>query len=337
MKINREIIAAYFKLGIKPKLLARNKSKELSLVSNNLEHAKKAHCVGIVVFRNEKVRLPYFLDYYRKLGVGHFIFIDNESTDGGSDYLSQFDDCSVFLAKGSYADSRFGLHWVNYLLDKYCRNKWILHVDPDEFLVFPYMETRSLRALTDHLEACGKKSFQTLLLDCYSNIPVEDTWYEENQDPLEICPWFDPYGYINKGNWYRSRFIQGGVRRRVFFSETPESAPALNKTPLVLWGKDFRFLTSTHTLYPRVLNRSFVNGIASPTGALLHFKFFSLLTEKVKEELVRGEHWNNSYEYVQYAAALGQRKTLLWDALSIKYENWQTLTKFRLMGPGDWF
>ena len=32
--------------------------------------------------RNEKIRLPFFLRYYRNLGVNHFLIVDNDSTDG---------------------------------------------------------------------------------------------------------------------------------------------------------------------------------------------------------------------------------------------------------------
>lgn len=40
---------------------------------------------GILLFstlRNERVRLPYFLRYYRDLGVNHFLIVDNDSEDG---------------------------------------------------------------------------------------------------------------------------------------------------------------------------------------------------------------------------------------------------------------
>ena len=38
--------------------------------------------------RNEKVRLPYFLQYYRDLGVDHFLIVDNDSDDGSREYLA---------------------------------------------------------------------------------------------------------------------------------------------------------------------------------------------------------------------------------------------------------
>ncbi len=37
--------------------------------------------------RDERVRLPWFLHYYRAMGVRHFLMVDNASTDGSTEYL----------------------------------------------------------------------------------------------------------------------------------------------------------------------------------------------------------------------------------------------------------
>ena len=42
----------------------------------------------ICVIRDEELLLPYFIEYYRELGVTHFIFIDNGSIDGGPAFLA---------------------------------------------------------------------------------------------------------------------------------------------------------------------------------------------------------------------------------------------------------
>ena len=50
--------------------------------------------LAFVTLRNEKPRLPYFLNYYRKLGVDHFLFVDNGSGDGRHELLSAEPDVS---------------------------------------------------------------------------------------------------------------------------------------------------------------------------------------------------------------------------------------------------
>jgi hypothetical protein len=49
-------------------------------------------------------------------------------------------------------------------------------------------------------------------------------------------------------------WIQGGPRARMFFTDAPERAPALNKMPLVRWHRSYAYVSSTHMLLPRGLN-----------------------------------------------------------------------------------
>ena len=64
--------------------------------------------------RNEMGRLPFALSYYRDLGVGQFLIVDNDSTDGTRDYLKAQPDVRLWHTKASYRDSRFGLDWMNW-------------------------------------------------------------------------------------------------------------------------------------------------------------------------------------------------------------------------------
>jgi hypothetical protein len=306
-------------------------------VWNNLKNIDKDAIIGIAVLRNEKPRLPFFLSYYRKLGISHFFIIDNQSTDGTDAYLRQFADCTVWLAAGSYKKAWYGLHWVNYLLGKYCCNHWILHVDPDEFLVYPYMDTRNIKSLTRYLEDASKYSFNTILIDCYGDKPIDAMRYKEGDDIVKFCPYFDKYGYTSFHNTKFGETCAGGVRARQFIKNKDDFAPSLQKTPLVKWRKSYRFITSTHDLYPRYLNR-----VCSPkkdcfaSGCLLHFKFIADFKEKVEEELQRRQHWNNSREYKRYAEILDKPNTMFINEASIKYQDWKTLIETRLMGAGNW-
>ena len=117
--------------------------------------------------RNERLRLPYFLDYYRKLGVDHFLIIDNGSDDGTGDYLARQTDVSVWHTARSYQASRFGVDWQNWLLRRHGHGHWVLSVDADEFLVYPFCDSRPVRALTDWLDVYGIRSFSSMMLDMY--------------------------------------------------------------------------------------------------------------------------------------------------------------------------
>ena len=65
--------------------------------------------------RNEIIRLPYFLEYYRKLGVAHFLIVDNDSDDGTGEYLADQPDVSLWHTTHSYKLSRFGVDWLTWL------------------------------------------------------------------------------------------------------------------------------------------------------------------------------------------------------------------------------
>ncbi len=287
--------------------------------------------------RNERVRLPFFLRYYRDLGVNHFLIVDNDSDDGSREYLAEQTDVSVWITKHSYKRSRFGVDWLNWLQMRYAHGHWSLVVDPDEFFVYPFCDTRPLRALTDWLDASSIKSFSAMLLDMYPKGPFDAKPYREGQDPFEIAQYFDSGNYsISRNQRFGNLWIQGGPRARMFFADTPERAPALNKIPLVKWSRDFAYVSSTHMLLPRGLNQVYDEwGGEKASGCLLHAKFLDTFPQKAQEEMDRKQHYANSHEYRAYQASLGTEPDL-WCKWSEKYINWRQLEILGLMSKGNW-
>ena len=315
---------------------ALRKSKELRPVTDNTAKIERKDVLVFSTFRNETTRLPYFLKYYRDLGVKHFLMVDNNSDDGGREYLAQQPDVSLWTTPHSYLESRFGVDWLNYLQSKYGVDHWNLVVDPDEFFVYPYCDTRPLPALTDWLDSCAIRSFGAMLIDMYPKGPVGETSYSPGQDPLEIANWFDSGNYSIKRNWTNwNLWIQGGPRARVFFADKPEKAPALNKVPLVKWQKRYAYSSSTHMILPRGLNLVFdEDGGEKACGALLHTKFLNTFGEKAREELERGQHYDGSAEYKAYAG--GDASPDMWCKWSEKYINWRQLEILGLISKGNW-
>lgn len=291
----------------------------------------------ISTLRNEKIRLPWFLQYYRNLGVTHFLMVDNGSTDGTLDYLRDQPDVSVWSTTASYRDSRFGMDWVMWLLRRYGHGHWCLTVDVDEFLIYPFCETRPLRALTDWLDAGGIRTFSAMMLDMYPRGRIEDQPYQEGQDPFEIAQWFDSGNYTISRNWaYGNLWIQGGPRARSFFADTPQKAPALNKIPLVKWHHSYAYVSSTHMMLPRGLNLVYDEWRGEKaSGCLLHAKFLDTFAAKAAEELARGEHYADSREYRAYKEGL-QNQPEFWCKWSEKYINWRQLEILGLMSKGNW-
>jgi hypothetical protein len=316
---------------------AVRKSSELTCLQDNTRAIQRDDVLLVSTMRNEQIRLPYFLEYYRNLGVNHFLFVDNGSEDGTAQYLSGMGDVSLWQTHASYRRSHFGVDWMNYLKRKYAHGHWVLVVDPDEFFIYPFCDTRPIQALTDWLDTSAIRSFSAMLIDTYPKGRIGDVPYQPGQNPLEIVNWFDSGNYtISKNLMYGNLWIQGGPRARVFFADEPKKAPALNKTPLVKWDRRYAYVSSTHSLLPRGLNQVYeTDGGEKASGALLHTKFLDTLGAKAAEELARSEHYANSREYRAYAEGLAQQPEL-WCKWSEKYINWRQLEILGLMSKGNW-
>ena len=319
------------------RMRAFRKRRELTSVADRTAQIKDGDLLVFSTFRNENVRLPYFLEYYRKLGVAHFIMVDNDSDDGGGDFLADQPDVSLWKTPHSYRASRYGVDWLNYLQSKYGHDHWTLVVDPDELMVYPFCDSRPLPALTDWLDSCNIRSFGAMLLDMYPKGRVDDFQYRAGQDPLEIACWFDSGNYSIKRNWtHWNLWIQGGPRARTFFRDEPVRAPALNKVPLVKWKRSYAYASSTHMLLPRGLNLVFdEDGGEKACGVLLHTKFLNTFTDKAREELERNQHYADSHEYKAYAASSDQNPDV-WCKWSEKYINWRQLEILGVMSKGNW-
>ena len=301
--------------------------------SEGLENSKRPL---FCCLRNEMHRMPKFIEYYRNMGVDHFLFIDNGSIDGFVEYMKEQNDCSVWYTTDSYKNSNFGMWWCNYLLKKYGSGKWCITVDPDEFLVYPMIESRTLVELTDHLDYIGQKSLFTVMIDAYSDKRVDETILTNEDDPMEVCPYFDRFNYTQQiGGEFNSCWVQGGVRMRKFFNQDPAKAPAQNKIPLVKWDRSYNYLSSMHHTNIEAINCTVNGDDRFLSGVLFHYKYVGTLKEKVEEEMQRKEHYESGSEYEKYEE---HGFNVLYDPhWSIKYQDTSQLVELKLMHRGDWF
>ena len=241
--------------------------------------------LAVATVRNEISRLPWFLEYYRRLGVDHFLVVDNGSDDGTAELLAQQPDVSLWQTWHGYRASRFGLDWMTWLQMKYAHRHWTLMVDADELLVYAHHETRSLHDLTRWLDQQGLGVFGAHMLDLYPKGRLDAQTYEPGTDPTRVVNWFDAGPYrAQRQHPMGNLWVQGGARERVFFAQEPRRSPTLNKIPLVRWNRRFAYVNSSHSALPRHLNFAYDGpGGSAPSGVLLHTKFLPEVVGKSDE------------------------------------------------------
>ncbi|MBD3786662.1 MAG: glycosyltransferase family 2 protein [Sphingomonadales bacterium] len=307
----------------------------LSPVANRTRTIRPGAILAFACLRNEAARLPFFLDHYRRLGVDHFLIVDNDSTDGSRDLLKGQADVSLWRTAASYRAARFGMDWINWLLMRHGRGHWCLTVDADELLIYPDWQTRPLPELTADLDRRGAPFMAAMMLDLYPKGPLSRNRYIPGTDPTTILNWFDADGYHrDPQEKFGNISIRGGARMRHFFADRPELAPHLHKTPLIKWQLRWAYLSSTHIALPRRLNRGFDPALGLPTGVLLHTKFLDQVIEKSREEKHRGEHFTHSDRYDSYYDKVIADPDL-WTPSSTRYEGAAQLEALGLMARGS--
>lgn len=265
--------------------------------------------------------LQWFLDYYRKLGVAHFFFCDNGSTDGTFEFLAGEADVSLFRNTGSFAASACGVFWINHLMRRFGVGHWCLHLDMDEALVFPgFDQGRTLREFTEYLDAKGYAATSGCMIDIYPDVIDDGT----SRNAFEASRNIDT-DYV----WMRNElppyhFVKGGVRSRL----TGRSL-LMTKAPLVKMRADTAYIANNHQLSHLP--------IADVTVALLHYKFIGAFHDRVAEAVDRQEHFQGArfYRLLQFTFGKNSSVAKLTSTTSKYYTCASDLVEVGLLKTSD--
>ena len=250
--------------------------------------------VLVACVRDEMIRVAQFLDHYRRIGVDHFVIVDNASEDGTAEWLEQQSDVSLYRTTQSFAAARCGWAWIETLLERHTAGRWCLVADADELLVYPGYPDRGLRDVIAYHEANGFTAMASLMLDMYAATLFPPK--EAVGSLFDLCPYYDSDGIRVFCRVLLDRAqdrLDGGFRRRVL-----QTRVILNKIALFHNGPGVRLSLSNHAI---------IGARCSDLRAVhLHFKYLADFRERVADEMARGEHWNGASEYRSYAQALDE-------------------------------
>ncbi|ENM0969281.1 glycosyltransferase family 2 protein [Vibrio parahaemolyticus] len=255
--------------------------------------------VAFIVQRNEKERLDNCFNYYKELGVEHFVVIDNNSDDGTLSYLLEHDDVSLFSAPQRYSKSRYGVDWIDLIIRQYRNNKWCLVIDPDEELHLEGFD--NLTVISQVMESTGCDALYVPFIDVYSKSPMK-VHSHKFKDISHDDIYFDSRWYTSTHSYSGfSTFqpvFQGGVRGRLFNLDNV----VLNKVPLFKFNAHMGLKEGVHWIDNA--------NVFYSKSLLLHHKYNHLFHEYVEIESRRGEHWNGGVEYKKYARLIKENPEL---------------------------
>jgi hypothetical protein len=308
----------------KPYTIKPKNSIDLKTITENSKfYYQKDDVVLIIKIKNEAFRVPFFLHYYRLLGVTKFIFIDNGSTDNLLKILSEERDIFIFQT----LDMLKNCHdWVNIIIQKYLQiGSWCLIIDTDEFFAYPLYERFNLRDFITYLEKNNHDAVSSMLLDMYSDKPVQKTIFNTEINPILVEKYFDKEKSITECRLAYCNYsgYQGGVRSRVFFIK-----PWITKFPLIKTNGSTHIHKGAHRF--KAVNKN------NETSVILHYKYDNMLYSKIKYAIKHKNYASESYEYSSYEKAFKENPDLsLWYEGSQEYKGIQSLVSAGIITVPD--
>lgn len=247
--------------------------------------------LAIVLVRNGSYYMDAFFEYYRALGIKHFAFIDNGSTDDTIARLRaepgvMIDQCALPLA--GYEDLL-----RQYPAETYGKDRWCFYIDMDEVFDFEGREEIGLSGLIRYLEGQGATAMVSQMLEMFPKAPLNAMADLSYQNALSEFVYFDistidrydyhsadiPFSALLTGNRVPDPAIQfyfGGVRGKVF-----GEACCLTKHPLVFNAPDV-----TPAPHPHLSQGVRCGDI---TGVVKHYKFAGNTVARDAASLASGD------------------------------------------------
>lgn len=235
----------------------------------------EGEAVAVLLSRDMSHYLEGFYEYYRRLGVNYFIFLDNGSSDNSLDIVDKWNNAVVLTSDLNFRLFQNELRQI--ISTEYCSDGWRLAVDPDEQFDYIGSDKLSLQALLQSLSVDGYTGLVAQMLDLVPEFSLDglakmtfhnswDSHVYYSLDDIDCLSYFDervPFHGLIKDNVVISPEVYwkfGGVRR-TYFAEYC----CLTKHPVFLYRAGVEPFVHPHLTTGLK--------IADFTALLRHYKF----------------------------------------------------------------
>jgi glycosyltransferase involved in cell wall biosynthesis len=234
--------------------------------------------VLICVVRNGERYIESFIRHYRGLGIRHMVFLDNGSTDGTIQRLQQYPDVTLLQCNRRY--DQYENAMKTYLASRFCKERWALCVDIDEFWDYPFSDLVPLPELIRYLQAQRFTAVIGQMLDMFADAPLSQELTTQEQPISDRYPFYD-ISSVSKSTYPHGDtsipLHRGGIRYALFGTYN-----GLTKVVLFKMSSPLRPFVSWHH----------VRGgrIADFSTVLKHYPFTGQFRSKVEDAVRTGRY-----------------------------------------------
>jgi hypothetical protein len=254
--------------------------------------------LAITVVRNGALFIDSFLEHHQAIGIRHFVFLDNGSTDDTIERLCAREHVTVLETDAPYG--KYENTMKRFLAERFSQGRWNLCVDIDELFDYPFSARLPLRQFLAYLDRRGFTAVVAQMLDMFSSLPLCEVRSAPGDRLKEQFPYYDTSA-ITASTYHWARLAdprvkthRGGIRRAVFGTTN-----GLTKAALVKMDGKVRPFIEWHQAAGAL--------VADVSCVLLHFPFVATFVDKVQDAVRTGRYGaTTTDEYVAYAAALEQ-------------------------------
>ena len=224
------------------------------------------------------------------MGVKHFVFLDNGSTDRTVELLCAQEQVTVLQTDAPY--NKYENTMKRYLAQTFSAGRWNLCADIDELFDYPFSESLNLRDLLRYLNANNYTAVVAQMLDLFADVALNELESKADDMLKQKYVYYD-ISAIEKTDYVWSelsnpeiRMHWGGIRKMVFGTTN-----GLTKAALVLMnGKVRPFFSWGHHA-----EGAFIADIAC---ILMHYPFVSSFFAKVEDAVTDGQVWDDNHRRV---------------------------------------